>query len=346
MKVLLSVMATTAWAFQAPMTTTKRTVQQKAVFFEAEGDLSYVKITHDSGASAKVYLYGADLTSYKDAEGTEWIAVRPDAKLDGSKPISGGASHCFPQFGPGAIQQHGFARNVDWDIVEAEDDFAVFELKPSEYTAAMWDYPFKCRYKVGLTPYSLETSYTVMNTGKDGLYVPEEEAKPRPPPVDTSASGSIVSGIINALKEDSAKEPERDLGFDFQCALHTYFDISSIGAVSVAGSFEGASYIDKTADPPATLSETRKEITIAEEYDRVYLGVNDPVLKDTGKKKKLAIKNDGGFQDTVIWSPYGNRGMGFEKFLCVESVAYDPVHLNPGESWSASMTLIPDPIDK
>ena len=42
--------------------------------------------------------------------------VRPDAKMDGSKPISGGIPHCFPQFGPGAIQQHGFARNETWEV--------------------------------------------------------------------------------------------------------------------------------------------------------------------------------------------------------------------------------------
>jgi len=27
----------------------------------------------------------------------KFIAVRPDAKTDGSKPISGGLSHCWPQ---------------------------------------------------------------------------------------------------------------------------------------------------------------------------------------------------------------------------------------------------------
>jgi glucose-6-phosphate 1-epimerase len=27
---------------------------------------------------------------------------------------SGGLPHCWPQFGPGEIQVHGFARNVDW----------------------------------------------------------------------------------------------------------------------------------------------------------------------------------------------------------------------------------------
>lgn len=59
--------------------------------------LDFVRLVSPSGASAEVYLYGGVVTSYKDAEGTEFIAVRPDAKMDGSKPISGGLSHCWPQ---------------------------------------------------------------------------------------------------------------------------------------------------------------------------------------------------------------------------------------------------------
>jgi glucose-6-phosphate 1-epimerase len=60
--------------------------------------LEYVKLVNpESGASAEVYLLGGVVTSYKDGEGTEFIAVRPDAKMDGSKPISGGLSHCWPQ---------------------------------------------------------------------------------------------------------------------------------------------------------------------------------------------------------------------------------------------------------
>ena len=70
----------------------------------AEG-LEYVQLKHDSGAKSQVYLFGGDVTQYSDADGTEWIKVRPDAKMDGSKPISGGLSHCFPQFGPGNIQR-------------------------------------------------------------------------------------------------------------------------------------------------------------------------------------------------------------------------------------------------
>ena len=59
--------------------------------------LEYVKLVHPSGSSSEVYLYGGVVTSYIDSQGVEYIAVRPDAKMDGSKPISGGLSHCWPQ---------------------------------------------------------------------------------------------------------------------------------------------------------------------------------------------------------------------------------------------------------
>jgi glucose-6-phosphate 1-epimerase len=59
--------------------------------------LEYIRLKHGD-STADVYLYGGVVTSYIK-EGVEYIAVRPDAKMDGSKPISGGLSHCFPQFG-------------------------------------------------------------------------------------------------------------------------------------------------------------------------------------------------------------------------------------------------------
>jgi hypothetical protein len=69
--------------------------------------LEYVKLVNpESGASAEVYLLGGVVTSYKDGEGTEFIAVRPDAKMDGSKPISGGLSHCWPQVIDGLFVSH------------------------------------------------------------------------------------------------------------------------------------------------------------------------------------------------------------------------------------------------
>ena len=70
----------------------------KAGLMTNEDGLEYVKLVHpETGASSEIYLFGGVVTSYIDGEGTEFIAVRPDAKMDGSKPISGGLSHCWPQ---------------------------------------------------------------------------------------------------------------------------------------------------------------------------------------------------------------------------------------------------------
>jgi hypothetical protein len=35
---------------------------------------------------------------------------------------------------------------------------------------------------------------------------------------------------------------------------------------------------------------------------------------------KLSVMNTAGWEDTVLWSPYGNEGMGYNNFVCVESV--------------------------
>eukprot|EP00977_Amphora_coffeiformis_P021314 scaffold9178_cov176-Amphora_coffeaeformis.AAC.10 len=264
--------------------------------------LEYVKLVHpDTGASSEIYLYGGVVTSYVDGDGTEFIAVRPDAKLDGSKPISGGLSHCWPQFGPGEIQQHGFARNVNWSVTSQSDTSVTLQMEPSDYTKAMWDKAFLVTFKVDLEKDQLKTVMTVDNKG--------EEA------------------------------------FDFQAALHSYFTVSSLDKLEITGSFAGKEFLNKLAgDGGEMQTEEREAITISEEYDRVYKGVNDPVLKDAGTGKALAVLNQVGWEDTVLWNPYGNEGMGYNNFVCVESVKFDPVSLNGGASWEAVMSLKPGPL--
>jgi glucose-6-phosphate 1-epimerase len=74
--------------------------------------------------------------------------------------------------------------------------------------------------------------------------------------------------------------------FEFQAALHSYFTVSKLSNLEISGSFHGKKFLNRTAGE--TQTEERKTITIAEEYDRVYKGVNDPVLKDAGTGKKVS----------------------------------------------------------
>ena len=263
--------------------------------------LEYVQLVHpDTGAAAQIYLLGGVVTSYCDGEGTEFIAVRPDAKMDGSKPISGGLSHCWPQFGPGAIQQHGFARNLNWSVKEGSmtDTSVALELTPSDESKAIWDKEFKCTFTTTLEADQLVTQMLVENTGEES--------------------------------------------FDFQAALHSYFTVSSLDKLEITGSFAGKEFLNKmVGDEGEMQTEDRDVITISEEYDRVYKGVNDPVLKDAGTGKSLSVLNTAGWEDTVLWNPYGNEGMGYNNFVCVESVKFDPVSLDGGASWVGDMALKP-----
>lgn len=101
---------------------------------------------------ADVFLRGATVTSWRISNGSDVLYVRPDTALEEleGKPIrcgvlqapacfphsafapsfsSGGIPIIWPQFGKGGAlggvegpaevqQQHGFARNLDWEVVD------------------------------------------------------------------------------------------------------------------------------------------------------------------------------------------------------------------------------------
>ena len=259
--------------------------------------LESVTLANAAGDSAQIYTFGACVTSYVK-DGRDVLMVRPDAKMDGSKPISGGIPFCFPQFGPGEMQQHGFARNLEWSIASSTADTAVFTLADSDYTRAMWPHAFSATYTVSLGATSLSTEFKVRNLG--------------------------------------------DAPFEFTGALHSYWAVSGIANVAVRGAFEGASYLDKMIEPPALVTSSASTVTITEETDRVFEGVSgDVVIEDSGAGSALTIRSSG-WEDTVLWNPYGNEGMGYDSFVCVAAAtALSPVTLPAQAEWTGTMEVIP-----
>ena len=57
-------------------------------------------------------------------------------------------------------------------VVSASESSATFEMAPSEYTKAMWDKPFRCRFTVTVTATSLDTEYAVENTSTNDVFRP------------------------------------------------------------------------------------------------------------------------------------------------------------------------------
>ncbi|XP_024380720.1 putative glucose-6-phosphate 1-epimerase [Physcomitrium patens] len=264
-----------------------------------EGGLTKVVLSGRDGSEAEVYLYGGCVTSWKAAGGKDLLFVRPDAVFTGKKPISGGLPHCFPQFGPGVIQQHGFARNVTWDIASTQNDGGsptlVLGLKPSDYSRSIWNYEFSVTFKIVLGEKKLTTEMVVENT-------------------DTKS-------------------------FSFTTALHSYFraDVSKTSVTGLKGCKRLDKPYEDPANPVEG-SEDRNVIEFPGFVDTMYMNTPNVLVLDNGLGEKLSIRNEG-WTDAVLWNPYLTMEACYKDFVCVENAQLSPVELQPGQSWTAKQSL-------
>lgn len=140
----------------------RRALSVNAAVVEGKGGLQKVVLKSNDDV-AEIYTFGGVCTSWTK-NGKDVLYVRPDAKFDKSKPISGGIPHCWPQFGPGDIQLHGFARNLQWECTIATMDQCVMTLVPTEESLKMWPHHFKVTQTISLKGGNLVASLNVKNT--------------------------------------------------------------------------------------------------------------------------------------------------------------------------------------
>lgn len=277
-----------------------------------------VELKHKTGkSSVSVSLFGATITSWKIFN-TDMLWLSKKASLDGSRPIRGGIPIVFPQFGPGKLRQHGFARVSMWEHdstthdLQSGDCTAVFILKSNDTTRADWPHDFELQYQVQLGMTNLVTQLTCKNTG--------------------------------------------EAAFDFTALLHSYFPVSSIDEATIRGLY-GLNYID-TIDENKVKTERDTLLTFKGEVDRIYkrevvtgadgrVRGNEVVFIGDGGNCDVGVKSVN-FTDIVVWNPWAKKAEampdmeedGWKHFVCVEagSVSH-PVKLGPGESWSAGQNL-------
>lgn len=217
---------------------------------EGQGNLPKVVLTSSQGSEAELYLFGGCVTSWKVGS-KDLLFVRPDAVFNGQKPISGGIPHCFPQFGPGEMQQHGFARNMNWSIAESENvdgnPIITLELTDGPYSRSMWDYGFQILYKVTLEKGTLSTELKVTNT----------DQKP----------------------------------FSFTTALHTYFSASVTGAAVTGLKGCKTLNKDPNPKNPVVGKEERDKVTFPGFVDCIYLDAPNELHLDNGLGDTISVKN-------------------------------------------------------
>jgi glucose-6-phosphate 1-epimerase len=113
--------------------------------------------------------------------------------------------------------------------------------------------------------------------------------------------------------------------FTFEEALHTYFAVQDIHAVTVSG-LEGTEYIDKVADGRRS-RQSSEPVHFTGETDRVYIETHAAcVVRDPGKRREITISKTGS-DATVVWNPWINKARAMPDFgdaewtrmVCVET---------------------------
>src|SRR4029079_1869075 len=154
-----------------------------------------------------IYLHGAQLTSWRPANGTEVLFVSAASRWERGRTIRGGIPICFPWVASKTddprAPAHGFVRTIAWslDAVEAHDGGIVVSLSPaSDGRARAWC-PLEFRATLHATfAATLQVELEITNAG----------AGP----------------------------------FTFEEALHTYFAVGDATAIRLGG-LDGVRYLDK-----------------------------------------------------------------------------------------------------
>ena len=128
----------------------------------------------------------------------------------------------------------------------------------------------------------------------------------------------------------------------FEDALHTYFAVSDIRSILIAG-LETTDYVDKV-DQAILKPASGMPIQFIGETDRVYVDTRaDCLLIDDGMKRVIRISKSGSVS-TVVWNPWIDKSKRMADFgddewpemVCIETanVAAGRIELSPGESHS------------
>lgn len=149
------------------------------------------------------------------------------------------------------MQQHGFARNMDWSVAESQSEdgnpIVTLELKDGPYSRSMWDFSFQALYKIILREKSLSTELIITNT----------DTKP----------------------------------FSFNTALHTYFRASVTAASVKGLKGCKTLNKDPDPKNPLEGKEERDIVTFPGFVDCIYLNAPSEVILDNGLGDTISIQN-------------------------------------------------------
>lgn len=128
----------------------------------------------NESASVVCQTFGAELLSYRTAEGKEYIWQRDEAYWGKSSPV------LFPFVGPVVqpvtiygksydMPKHGFVKEAEFEIAEQGEDFVILKTGTSEFSSSVYPYEFEFTVTFRLNGAELEVIYGVVNKSDEKM---------------------------------------------------------------------------------------------------------------------------------------------------------------------------------
>lgn len=268
------------------------------------GGLPRLRLETAQGATAELYLHGAQLTSWRPAGGDERLFLSERSAFAAGSAIRGGVPVIFPQFAAeGPLPRHGFARTRAWQIEQAGAQGARLVLQDDAQTMAIWPRAFRAAFEVELAEHELRMSLTVYNTGTEPW--------------------SFTAALHTYLRvADVAQLRLRGLqGLRYRDSAQGGAERRETGeALRIEGEVDRI-YFD--TPPQLELDEPARRLRLRQQ------GFADTVVWNPGAERAAALAD---------LEAGGHRHM-----LCVEAAAIGrPPTLPPGAHWRGSQILIAD----
>jgi len=278
------------------------------------GGLSRVEVVSALG-TAEVYLHGAQVTQWQPSHAAApvlWMSAH--SSYDPAKPIRGGIPVCFPWFGA-----------HDSDRAAPAHGFARLSDWTLTQAAARDDGETSLRFE--LAGERLSEAW----------------------PFRFRAALEVIAGATLTVALEV--ENRDDQPFTYEEALHTYFGVSDIFAISISG-LERTTYLDKVG-AGGERTQDDQPIRFTGETDRVYLETTAAcVIDDRGLRRRIAVSKEHS-RSTVVWNPWIAKAHAMADFgddewpgmVCVETanVGDAAVHLLPGERHRMTVRLAVEP---
>lgn len=262
------------------------------------------------GHRGQISVFGGQLLSWQPAGHAPVLWCSPGAIFDQASPIRGGIPVCWPWFGAHATE-------ADWPS-HGFARTAAWDVTSSESASSL-----------------ATASLGLPSKPADATYLPNASR-----PTITYRIGDELDIELILKNTDTAP-------IELSQALHTYFAVGDIEAISITG-LESCAHHDKLTDrdEPATQSP----IAFTAETDRIYRQLTGPIrLKDPVIGRTITITHAGA-TNVIVWNPWveksarlGDMGPAdaYRGMVCIETgnVAPDLIRLNPGETHSLQTTI-------